>query len=460
LSIRFMDLFAGAGGLSLGFHQAGLDSALAVEMSPMAGETYFRNFLSNDPAAWERHLGASALRQARAGLVVGAAGDALRELSGTRLMPEVDIVAGGPPCQGFSLAGLRNPRDRRNSLPYEFLGFVQAIRPRAVVMENVTGIGYSFNDGRMPALDALSMALAGVDPGYATYVLELNAQDFGVPQHRPRLFLIGLRLDVASTLGTSQSTPGTYAERWRSRDPDPDHLLALPVQRIRVPVESALADLVEPQRYTLARAQDYGEGLHFAVRMRFDESLRPPAQLRRHVRSPRNHFERRHATSTQRRFSLIILLRELGLPHSLLSRPSGEAITDGTRSAILRQLSGLKGEWRLANGEVIAGYGALAAALADARSGKRSQRALVAARPAPTMLSLPDDHVHYARPRTLTVREVARIQSFPDAFEFYGKVTTGGLARRTEVPQYTQIGNAVPPQVAFVLGRRLSELLT
>ena len=90
---------------------------------------------------------------------------------------------------------------------------------------------------------------------------------------------------------------------------------------------------------------------------------------------------------------------------------------------------------------------------------KHSQRALRADQPSPTVLSLPDDFVHYAEPRTLTVREMARIQSFPDSFVFHSKETTGAARRRFEVPQYTQVGNAVPPLLARAMGLHLIAVL-
>jgi DNA (cytosine-5)-methyltransferase 1 len=92
-------------------------------------------------------------------------------------------------------------------------------------------------------------------------------------------------------------------------------------------------------------------------------------------------------------------------------------------------------------------------------SKKHSQRALKKGQPAPAQLTIPDDLVHYAKDRTLTVREMARIQSFPDDFEFVGKVTTGGSMRAYEVPQYTQVGNAVPPLLARTVGEGLVRLL-
>src|SRR5690606_34778128 len=90
---------------------------------------------------------------------------------------------------------------------------------------------------------------------------------------------------------------------------------------------------------------------------------------------------------------------------------------------------------------------------------KQTQKALVAHQPAPAALSIPDDACHYCDLRTLTVREMARVQSFPDNFKFLSKVTTGGQMRKFEVPQYTQVGNAVPPLLGFSLGLIIKHLV-
>jgi DNA (cytosine-5)-methyltransferase 1 len=91
---------------------------------------------------------------------------------------------------------------------------------------------------------------------------------------------------------------------------------------------------------------------------------------------------------------------------------------------------------------------------------KQTQKALIENSPAPAALSIPDDACHYDEDelRTLTVREMARIQSFPDGFVFRSKVTTGGQMRKFEVPQYTQVGNAVPPLLGYALGNTLKKL--
>ena len=97
----------------------------------------------------------------------------------------------------------------------------------------------------------------------------------------------------------------------------------------------------------------------------------------------------------------------------------------------------------------------------ELKTKKHSQRALLPGKPAPAALSIPDDVCHYDKSqlRTLTVREMARIQSFPDSFRFRSKITTGGTMRQYEVPQYTQVGNAVPPDLGHKLGLSLKKLL-
>jgi DNA (cytosine-5)-methyltransferase 1 len=117
--------------------------------------------------------------------------------------------------------------------------------------------------------------------------------------------------------------------------------------------------------------------------------------------------------------------------------------------------------WTMPDGSVLANsVNEVIDLVEELHTKKHSQRALRGNRPSPTALTLPDDLVHYDEPRIHTVRELARIQSFPDTFVFRAKVTTGGSRRRLEVPQYTQVGNAVPPMLAKAIGDVLFDLLS
>jgi len=117
--------------------------------------------------------------------------------------------------------------------------------------------------------------------------------------------------------------------------------------------------------------------------------------------------------------------------------------------------------WLMPNGEVLADSSDDVIHLLDElHTKKHRQHALDGKSTSPTVLTLPDDFIHYREPRIHTVREMARLQSFPDSFIFRSKETTGSDRRRFEVPQYTQVGNAVPPMMARAIGERLVELLS
>jgi DNA (cytosine-5)-methyltransferase 1 len=166
-----VDLFAGSGGLTQGLKRAGFDVIAAIEIDPLAVKTYSRNH--PEVLVFEDDIRDLSCRSI------------LRKLR--RKKGEIDLLAGCPPCQGFStlktLNGSTKVRDRRNDLVFEYLRFVQEIRPRAIMLENVPGLAA---DKRMTALtDALT------ELGYKCRFQVLDAQEYGVPQRRRRLILVG-----------------------------------------------------------------------------------------------------------------------------------------------------------------------------------------------------------------------------------------------------------------------------
>jgi DNA (cytosine-5)-methyltransferase 1 len=478
-----VDLFAGAGGLSLGLESAGFEPLFAVERSPMAAETYFRNFVKDDPEAWQRHLSANVDEQIKAGVAVQPTASVLdafatveREVSAVGR--DLDLLAGGPPCQGFSIAGLRDPADQRNRLPYEFLEFVRRLSPKLVLIENVVGIGMSFGPepGKAP-LEQLRDTLEITGAGYVSQILEVNARDFGVAQHRPRIMIVGIRNDVARRYAPSASADELQlllaSPRWSSGDLEWNPPLLAPADRVIpgvVPVGDVLGDL-SGAGYRFTQREDY-INLRSAAALRFSETMRPPTRRDTAVPvTPPNHTPRRHGERTSLRFKLHLALARYGI--------SGDVFQTGIRyqhdlPAAMQALDAVFQAQqvpiplRMPDGEPIldpisgedVGYRrALTFAILELATRKHSQRALRADQPSPTVLSLPDDFVHYSEPRTLTVREMARIQSFPDSFVFHSKETTGAHRRRYEVPQYTQVGNAVPPLLARAVGQHLLRVL-
>lgn len=169
----FVDLFAGCGGMSLGFELAGNEGVAAVEFDENACRTYRKNF--------EHPVVEGDIR-------LDETKEHLYNIVGER---EIDVICGGFPCQGFSTSGKRNPDDPRNFLVWEFVEVVRVLRPKIIVAENVDGIK-SMKKGDV----VKQIVKAFGDLGYAMEVKVLKAADYGVPQLRERVIFIGNRIDA------------------------------------------------------------------------------------------------------------------------------------------------------------------------------------------------------------------------------------------------------------------------
>ena len=483
--IRFLDLFAGCGGLSLGFEHAGLELATAVELSPMAAETHFRNFhLRNE--AWDKDLWRQVLessdsgeggkktfaKQIDHGMVVGSVLDLLKDDESMAMLEDLglDVVAGGPPCQGFSMAGRRDPDDKRNKLPWAFLDFVERLNPKAVVIENVAGINMAFTSrgGIKPAFAQLHEALKEVGRGYRVQAIEANAKHFGVPQNRPRMLLVGIREDIAEDKCIEVSD-----EPWRSVDAfealrcggDPTMGLGL-VPEVGSIVDRRRGMKRQPNLLTVADAlsdldadgyrDDPGDVKYFERKHRYARKMRGG---RRNVKAPKNHNTRNHSARVVERFDLYHFFADENISNSVLGLPTriddefkarqavAEKLGDHAKAALPGRSFEKEGDRDLV--DVVMRLATL----------KHTQRVVKDDEPAPTVVTLPDDYVHPSEARIMTVTELARLQSFPDWFEFRSKETTGSHRRKVEVPQYTQVGNAVPPLMAQAIGELIRDLL-
>ena len=193
----FISLYAGAGGLDIGFMLAGFVPLWVNELDPLAMETHelaFKQLSAAHPhLATERHsIHIGDL------LTIGA-----QELP-TRHM--ADLVIGGPPCQGFSVAGKMDPNDERSRHVFHFLDIVERVKPRAFVMENVKAL---YQNARWAAIRA-SLIDRAQDLGYSTLLTLANAADFGVPQARERMFLFGIRSDCGTPEPPIPTTPSHH----------------------------------------------------------------------------------------------------------------------------------------------------------------------------------------------------------------------------------------------------------
>ena len=197
--MKVIDLFAGCGGMSLGFEMAGFKTVLAVEKDLWASETYAFNHenvivVTNDITKISNPL----------------------ELC-SKEKGEVFGIIGGPPCQGFSLSGGRDPKDPRNSLFMDYMRFVKAYNPSFFVMENVPGILSSVTKNGELVRDVVVSVARQL--GYNVHIIQLDASDYGVPQSRQRVFFIGIRNDYPfdpSRLSPAPTTKDTPVTLWQA----------------------------------------------------------------------------------------------------------------------------------------------------------------------------------------------------------------------------------------------------
>ena len=401
--LTFIDAFAGCGGLSLGLLKAGWNGLFAIEKDGFAFETLRHNLIADNARyrfAWPEWL------EQRPWSIESLVDAHRDELAGLR--DKVDLLAGGPPCQGFSSAGRRRHGDPRNELVERYLEFVELIRPKMVLIENVRGITYDFvAEGNLGGARNFANDLANrLGEYYHVYADTIRCFEFGVPQQRPRFFLVGL-LKACIRKPALGDSPFSRLRTSKVR------FLAKRGIRSRVTCKQAISDLERTTAGT-GPCQD------------------SPGYLSILTKPPRTDFQK--------------LMRDRfagAISDTRLAQHSPHIIE---RFAKIIQECGDTGRLGIQlNREMRERHG----------MSKLATRVLDPAKPAPTITSMPDDLLHYSEPRTLTVRENARLQTFPDWFAFRGKYTTGGVLRAKEVPRFTQVANAVPPLIAEMWGEVL-----
>lgn len=383
----------------MGLVQAGFECRFAVEAHPDAFHTYRKNLIEGPASA---HDWPDWLEIAPHDVVSLATHqkDHLASLCGT-----VDLIAGGPPCQGFSTNGRRNPDDPRSRMVEAYLDIVALVQPSLVLIENVRGFTSMPHSSGGTYSDAVRQRLAAL--GYEAWSDVLLACDFGVPQRRPRYICIAAR---------KGSLPGIDPIA-RLRTARHSFLSARGLGTTPITAREAISDLALNGRRPASDPQWGGQGFKAVSRSDADELSRYQEMLRQGCPGqPSDCRIPRHSEATSKRMQEIL---NTCMP--------GRNITPTERKRL-----GI---------------------------GKRTTTPLDADAPAPTVTTLPDDLIHYSDPRTMSVRELARLQSFPDWFSFEGPYTSGGPRRQTACPRYTQVGNAVPPLLAEAIGETLLGLL-
>lgn len=334
-----LDLFCGCGGLSLGFIQAGFDVKLGIDVWSDAIKTFIST------------------HQNAKGIVADLFSVKPQEISKQTGIKKVDVIIGGPPCQGFSIAGKRMIDDERNQLYKSFVEFVKFYQPKAFLMENVPNM---MSMGKGVIKDQITQDFESL--GYFVYSKILMASDFGVPQNRRRAFFVGFKKECNFEFPT-------------------------PFVTEKITTFEAISDLPD---YSL----NDGENYPFAIESEYQKLMR------KNSKGLFNHQVTQHNEKTVSIISLV---------------PDGGNYKD------------LPDEFK------------------NTRNVNIAWTRLNSQKPSFTIDTGHNHHFHYKFNRVPTVRESARIQSFPDDFIFLG----------TKTSQLRQVGNAVPPMLAKVLAKQI-----
>lgn len=414
-NLHSIDLFAGCGGLSLGLEYAGFTPLFVSELNSDALQTYLTNRDSLFPHLRQKYK-CQDIKEIVTNksffddFMSGIKKDFKRDYQ----KDSVDLVVGGPPCQGFSGLGIRRSysvekhQQPSNHLFQDMAYFVHKIRPKAFVFENVAGLLSAkwTNEGVKGEIFNEVLETFRNIPDYQVKYKLIHAKDYDVPQNRPRIILVGLRSDVFTTSN-------------ESNDAVECGFLPQPT-KLAPNLIDVLDDLID---------------VHFEY----------GGKTKSYPNTARSTFQREMRTRLDGSIS-----------------KKGDPLTDQEYSNHSEQVRAKFQAMIENNGEIPLEF----------KTKKFAQRLLPKTwgenGPSITATSLPDDFVHFSQARVPTVREWARLQTFPDWYEFSGKRTTGGIRRSgnprmnifdREVPKYTQIGNAVPVKLGQAIATHIAKIL-
>lgn len=349
--LNAVDLFSGCGGFSYGFQQAGFNILLGVDNDNFALKTFERNHKNAKGLNLDLHLPEAIEKIAK---IIGE--------------EKVDVIIAGPPCQGFSLTGTRNEKDKRNTLFYSIFALAERIRPKAIVIENVPGIAKLYNGKAKDEILRLCNEF-----GYECNYKELFAPEYGVPQIRRRMFFVALSNKI-----------GKYAF------PIPTH-----DQTNYTTCEEAIGDLPSLENDLGSEKMDYPN-------------------------LPNSAYQKKLRNDS------LFLYNHVGTNHTDLVKNVIALVPEGGN------------------------YKDLPIGVGQSRKFNEAWTRYHSQKPSKTIDTGHRNHFHYKWNRVPTVRENARLQSFPDDFVFEGNKTQ----------QNRQVGNAVPPLLGFHVGKKLMEYLS
>ena len=413
--LTFIDLFAGCGGLSLGLERAGFFPLYVNELNKDALETYLINREKKYPHLRKKYFSHDIKDVINNKNFFNKLFKEFKKDFGRDFIENpVDLVIGGPPCQGFSGMGVRRSYSvEKKQLPSNHLFqdmafFIHKIKPKMFLFENVQGLLNAkwTKGGTKGEIFRDVLTTFKKIPNYDVKYKLVLAKDYGVPQNRPRVLIVGIH----QKLGIPTHNSEDALENKFLPEPSYDYPNPMDV----------LSDLIDKKFVNGGETTKYPR--------------KPQTLWQKEIRKKRNsnkylknnelteHKYSKHSEKIIEKFSFMIQ-NNGEIPKELKTKKFSQKV--------------LPTKW-----------------------GNKG--------PIITVTSLPDDYVHFSQPRSLTIREWARLQTFPDWYQFSGKRTTGGIRRagnpleknyEREVPKYTQIGNAVPVKLAYEIGKHFKKIL-
>ena len=409
---NFIDLFAGCGGISLGLENAGFAPVFVNEIDDSALETYLVNRDHSFPYLRDPSFHSKNIKDCTSSSFINE----LRHNLDIKLgIKEIDLVCGGPPCQGFSGIGHRrsykvDKQDIPSNHLFEHMAvFIKKIKPKIFLFENVQGLLRSrwTKNGKKGEVFEDVFAAFSDNTNYKVSWDMVYSKDYGVPQRRPRVFIVGIRNDIISN-----------KKQHSKRSIELGHF---PKGEFKAPsIESLLSDLVDDDYRNGSETFFYPKESQNKIQDYFRKS--PSGKIFKKGDSLSEQQYSKHSKKVTERFKSII-------------ENDGKIINEFKNKKFAQRI--LPKTWSPSGPNI-------------------------------TITSMPDDFIHYSQPRAPTLRECARIQTFPDWYQFKGKRTTGGKRRagvptdgdfQRELPKFTQIGNAIPVMLGEKIGNHFLSIL-
>jgi len=413
--LNFVDLFAGCGGLSLGLEQAGFHPAYVNELN----ESALKSYITNRQEIYPHLLKSCSFSNDIKTIINEESIQQLKNHLKKNIKVNVDkgdldLLVGGPPCQGFSGIGFRRSYSvEKKQLPSNHLyqdmaWIISRLQPKIFLFENVKGLTTSrwTKDGTKGEIWQDVQNTFRSLKNYRIESAVVLAKDYSVPQNRPRVLLVGVRDDI-------------NIKNWNNSLEVANGFLPEPLYNPPDLVD-LLGDLIDSNYENGGKTLKYPDSAKNDIQKYF--RTHKDGSLMKKGSAVTEHEYSKHSMDVIRKFTYMI--------------KNGGLISDNFKTKKFSQRL-LPAKWKLSGPNI-------------------------------TATSLPDDYVHFSQPRILTVREWARLQGFPDWYQFQGKRTTGGLRRAgnpregifdREFPKYTQIGNAVPVILAKIIGIHFKKIL-